>query len=67
MFRISGLRREWRISTSFYESVGDDRRLTWHAAAGAHSHHHLMSIADIYTAWAASYDSDRNLTRDLDV
>ncbi len=25
-----------------------------------------MSIRDAYTNWAASYDSDRNLTRDLD-
>ncbi|GAP38994.1 methyltransferase domain-containing protein [Piscinibacter sakaiensis] len=25
-----------------------------------------MSIADAYTAWAARYDADRNLTRDLD-
>lgn len=25
-----------------------------------------MSIAEAYSAWAASYDSDRNLTRDLD-
>lgn len=66
MFRISGLRRDWQVSTCSYESVGDDRRLTWHGAEGAHSHPHLMSIADIYTAWAASYDSDRNLTRDLD-
>ena len=25
-----------------------------------------MNIADAYSTWAASYDSDRNLTRDLD-
>lgn len=25
-----------------------------------------MKIADAYSSWAASYDSDRNLTRDLD-
>jgi ubiquinone/menaquinone biosynthesis C-methylase UbiE len=25
-----------------------------------------MSIADAYSSWAASYDTDRNLTRDLD-
>lgn len=25
-----------------------------------------MSIADTYSSWAAAYDSDRNLTRDLD-
>lgn len=25
-----------------------------------------MTIANAYTAWAASYDTDRNLTRDLD-
>ncbi|HYF62850.1 MAG TPA: class I SAM-dependent methyltransferase, partial [Herpetosiphonaceae bacterium] len=25
-----------------------------------------MSVSDAYDAWASSYDSDRNLTRDLD-
>ena len=25
-----------------------------------------MTIRDAYNAWAATYDTDRNLTRDLD-